>query len=169
MTGTLIGQDIRPSANTSYDIGTASLKYNNVYATTFQGTATSAQFADLAENYLGDNTYQPGTVIVFGGNNEVTIAEEYMSTKIAGVVSTNPAHLMNAGMPGEFVVAVALQGRVPCKVVGIVEKGDMIVASDISGVGVSCDNPKLGSVIGKALEDYNSTEIGTIEVVVGRL
>ena len=76
---------------------------------------------------------------------------------------------MNSEMPGDFVVAVALQGRVPCKVIGKVTKGDMIVASDVPGVGVASDNPKLGSVIGKALEDYDSTEVGTIEVVVGRL
>jgi hypothetical protein len=92
-----------------------------------------------------------------------------MTTKIAGVVSTNPAHLMNAEMPGDFVVAVALQGRVPCKVQGKINKGDMLVASDVPGVAVANDNPKLGSVIGKALENYDSTEIGTIEVVVGRL
>jgi hypothetical protein len=140
-----------------------------VYANLFQGTATSARFADLAENYLGDNTYEPGTVIVFGGQNEVTHSTEFMTTKIAGVVSTNPAHLMNAEMPGDFVVAVALQGRVPCKVQGKINKGDMLVASDVPGVAVANDNPKLGSVIGKALENYDSTEIGTIEVVVGRL
>jgi len=140
-----------------------------VYANVFNGVATSARFADLAENYLGDNTYEPGTIIVFGGQNEVTVAQEFMTTKIAGVVSTNPAHLMNAELAGDFVVTVALQGRVPCKVQGKINKGDMIVASDIPGVGVASDNPKLGSVIGKALENYDSTEVGTIEVVVGRL
>jgi hypothetical protein len=123
----------------------------------------------LAENYLGDNTYEPGTVIMFGGANEVTEANKMMTTKVAGVVSTNPAHLMNADLAGDFVVTVALTGRVPCKVVGNITKGDMIVTSDVPGVGVAMDNPKLGSVIGKALQDYNSTDIGTIEVVVGRL
>jgi len=170
MTGTLISRAIRPDGNNTYDLGTSGNKYANVWATTFQGTATSARFADLAENYLGDNTYEPGTVIVFGGQNEVTVSQDYMTTKIAGVVSTNPAHLMNSDLAGDFVVTVALQGRVPCKVLGKVNKGDMIVASDVPGVGVASDNPKLGSVIGKALENYdNSTEVGTIEVVVGRL
>tara|TARA_R110000803_G_scaffold30857_3_gene69262 strand:- start:9691 stop:16278 length:6588 start_codon:yes stop_codon:yes gene_type:complete len=169
MTGTLIGRAIRPSANNTYDLGTTGNKYANVYATLFQGTATSARFADLAENYLGDNTYEPGTVIMFGGVNEVTLANEMMTTKVAGVVSTNPAHLMNADLEGDFVVTVALTGRVPCKVVGNITKGDMIVTSDVPGVGVAIDNPKLGSVIGKALQDYNSTDIGTIEVVVGKL
>jgi hypothetical protein len=169
LTGQLNSRAIVPTANTTYNLGSASLKWDNVYANLFQGTATSARFADLAENYLGDNTYEPGTVIVFGGQNEVTHSTEFMTTKIAGVVSTNPAHLMNAEMPGDFVVAVALQGRVPCKVQGKINKGDMLVASDVPGVAVANDNPKLGSVIGKALENYDSTEIGTIEVVVGRL
>jgi hypothetical protein len=170
LSGTLISRTIRPDGNNTYDLGTSGNKYANVYATTFQGVATSARFADLAENYLGDNTYEPGTVVVFGGQNEVTISKGYMNTQIAGIVSTNPAHLMNAEMAGDFVVPVALQGRVPCKVQGKINKGDMIVASDTPGVGVATDNPKLGSVIGKALQNSNSGEdIVTIEVVVGRL
>ena len=110
-------------------------------------------------------------VPIFKGSriDEVTEANEMMTTKVAGVVSTNPAHLMNADLAGDFVVTVALTGRVPCKVVGNITKGDMIVTSDVPGVGIAMDNPKLGSVIGKALQDYNSTDIGTIEVVAGRL
>ena len=169
MTGTLITQAVRPNGTNTYDLGTSGNKWANVHATLFQGTATSARFADLAENYLGDNIYEPGTVVMFGGQNEVTVASGHMNTKIAGVVSTSPAHLMNSEMAGDFIVAVALTGRVPCKVQGKINKGDMIVASDQPGVGVASDNPKLGSVIGKALENYDSTEIGTIEVVVGRL
>src|SRR6056300_773576 len=169
LTGQLNSRAIVPTANTTYNLGSASLKYDNVYANIFNGTATSARFADLAENYLGDNTYEPGTVVMFGGANEVTISKGFMNNKIAGIVSTKPAHLMNAEMAGDFIVPVALQGRVPCKVVGKISKGDMIVASEDPGVGVASDNPKLGSVIGKALNDYDSTEVGTIEVVVGRL
>ena len=169
MTGTLTTRALTPSTNTTYAIGGSSSRYTTVYAQVFDGVATSARFADLAENYASDETYEPGTVIMFGGEKEVTLANEFMTTKIAGVVSTNPAHLMNAEMEGDNVVAVALQGRVPCKVVGKIDKGDMIVASDYPGVGVAMNDPKLGSVIGKALQDYNSTDIGTIEVVVGRL
>ena len=169
MTGTLTTRALTPSANATYNIGSGSARYSNVYADVFNGVATSARFADLAENYLGDNTYEPGTVIVFGGQNEVTVSQEFMTTKIAGIVSTNPAHLMNAELAGDFVVTVALQGRVPCKVSGKISKGDMLVASDVPGVAIASDNPKLGSVIGKALENYDSTEVGTIEVVVGRL
>lgn len=149
------------------------LRYNpstqTLTTSVFDGVATSARFADLAENYLGDAEYEPGTIVEFGGTAEITISQSYMNKKIAGVVSTNPAHLMNSALAGDFVVAVALQGRVPCKVQGQIEKGDMIVASDTPGVGVASDDPKLGAVIGKALENYDSTEVGTIEVVVGRL
>lgn len=149
------------------------LRYNpnsqTLTTSIFDGTATSARFADLAENYLGDNTYEPGTVVMFGGQNEVTISKGYMNKQVAGVVSTAPGYLMNSDMAGDFKVTVALQGRVPCKVQGNINKGDMIVSSDTPGVGIASDDPKLGSVIGKALENYNSTEIGTIEVVVGRL
>ena len=64
---------------------------------------------------------------------------------------------------------IALQGRVPCRVVGQIKKGDLIVTSNIPGVGISAgSNAKTGTLIGKALEDYNSDHIGTIEVAVGR-
>ena len=169
LTGTLNTRALLPTANTTYNIGSTTAKYSNVYATRFEGTAAEAEFADLAENYLGDNTYEPGTVLIFGGQNEVTISDQYMSTRIAGVVSTNPAYLMNSAMAGDFKVPVALQGRVPCKVMGTIRKGDMLVASDVPGVAIASDNPKLGSVIGKALENYENSEVGTVEIVVGRL
>ena len=80
--------------------------------------------------------------------------------------STDPGYLMNVESSG---LPVALQGRVPCKVVGLIYKGDMMVSSGTPGVAMAENNPKMGTVIGKALEDYHSTEVGTIEVVVGRL
>jgi len=103
---------------------------------------------------------------VFGGDKEVTIGTQPMDRRVAGVVSTNPAHLMNDGIEG---VDVALQGRVPCKVVGLIYKGDMMVTSHIPGVAMASSDPKIGTVIGKALEDYQSPEVGVIEVVVGRV
>lgn len=141
---------------------------SNNFITTgeFRGTATSARYADLAENYVADKQYEPGTVVEFGGEFEVTVAED-STTRIAGIISTNPAHLMNSDCAGEHVVAVALQGRVPCKVRGTISKGDMLVSAG-SGFARKCQNPMLGSVIGKALEDFSGVE-GVIEVVVGRL
>ena len=138
----------------------------DVWARIFNGTATSAYYADLAEIYASDAEYAPGTVVVFGGEKEITIANDFMDRRIAGVISTNPAHLMNASAEGQ---PVALQGRVPCYVTGVVHKGDMLISSHIPGVAVSSSTPLLGSVIGKALGTWNSTEVGTIEVVVGRI
>jgi hypothetical protein len=144
----------------------SSLTYNpssNLLST----TATAAQYADLAEKYTSDQEYVPGTIVMFGGNAEVTISED-RTKKVAGVVSTHPAYLMNSHLEGTSV-EVALQGRVPCKVEGTIHKGDMIVAGSTPGVGIAHNDPQLGQVIGKALENYNSTETGMIEVAVGRL
>jgi hypothetical protein len=120
----------------------------------------------LAENYLGDVKYEEGTVVMFGGDAEVTLALDG-TRRVAGVVSTNPAHLMNDGLKGETVVALALQGRVPCKVTGKIRKGDMLVAAG-NGCARAEEDPKMGQVIGKALEDFDG-DSGVIEVVVGRM
>jgi hypothetical protein len=129
------------------------------------GTATSAQYADLAEKYSTDAEYISGTVVIFGGEKEVTQSVSYMDTRLAGVISSNPAYLMNSAAEG---LPVALQGRVPCRVMGTIVKGDMLVSSSTPGVAVACGEPRIGSVIGKALENYDSQEVGIIEVVVGR-
>lgn len=130
----------------------------------FSGTATSAQYADLAEMYSADADIEPGTVVCFGGDAEVTTCMADADKKIAGVVSTNPAYLMNSDAEG---VAVALQGRVPCKVTGAIAKGDMLVSAG-NGMARAEENPAMGTVIGKALEDHAEGE-GVIEVVVGRM
>ena len=130
-------------------------------------TATAAKYADLAEKYTADADYEPGTVVMFGGDAEVTLCDTDACKKVAGVVSTKPAHLMNAGLEGAHVIDLALSGRVPCKVKGPVAKGDMMVSAG-GGYARAEQNPTLGSVIGKALED-NDNEEATIEVVVGRL
>jgi hypothetical protein len=131
------------------------------------GTATTARYADLAEVYASDRNYIPGTVVVFGGTSEVTVSLTSHDTKVAGVVSTNPAYLMNSELEG---VAVALQGRVPCRVLGPVVKGDRVVTSDVRGVAERLDMTKYqpGCIIGKALDSVPDGEIATIEVVVGR-
>jgi hypothetical protein len=124
--------------------------------------------ADLAEYYEGDKEYAVGTVLIFGGDKEVTIANRQGDHRVAGVVSDNAAYSMNGDCPG-FKNQVALQGRVPCRVVGKIEKGDLLIASNIAGCAVSAGgDARTGTVIGKALENYNSDHIGTIEVAVGR-
>lgn len=148
------------------NIGLPSRPFGQAYISTMYGVATSAQYADLAENYLSDKKYEPGTVLEFGGINEVTIAENE-TIRVAGVVTTNPAHLMNSKLKGENVVAIALQGRVPCKVLGPVKKGDMLQSAG-NGYAKAAKNPQLGTIIGKSLEDFNE-ENGVIEVCVGRL
>ena len=141
----------------------------NVTASHFVGTATEALYADLAEKYVADKDYEPGSIMVIGGDKEVTASSSYMDPTVAGVVSTNPAFLMNKDLTAEHVVDLALTGRVPCKVHGIINRGDMIVSGNIAGVGTSCTDPKFGTVVGKALENYNSKEVGIIEVIAGRL
>jgi cell shape-determining protein MreC len=69
--------------------------------------------------------------------------------------------------PG-FKNLVALQGRVPCRVVGKIKKGDLLVTSSIAGVAIAAVDVKVGTVVGKALQDYDSDHIGTIEIAVGR-
>ena len=124
--------------------------------------------ADLAENYEGDKQYEVGTVLVFGGDKEVTISTVKGDTRVAGVVSNTAAYTMYEACPG-LKNLVALQGRVPCKVVGKINKGDILITSGIPGVAVAATGDvKVGTVVGKALEIYDSDHIGTIEIAVGR-
>jgi len=161
MSGTLTSQGILPSANTTYDIGSSSYAYNTVYA-----KATSAQYADVAEVYEADAEYDVGTVVIFGGDKEITVSSMGNDTRVAGVISENPAYLMNDSATG---LPVALLGKVKCKVVGVIKKGDMLSThSQHPGVGRSASDPSVGTVIGKALEEYDSTEIGAINIVVGK-
>jgi hypothetical protein len=129
-------------------------------------TAISSRWADLAEKYLADAKYEPGTVLEFGGDFEVTIAKND-TRRVAGIVSTDPGFIMNRDLKESNTALVALQGRVPCKIIGPVLKGDLIVSAG-NGYAKSCADPKIGSVIGKSLEDFDG-DTGMIEVAVGRL
>jgi hypothetical protein len=144
------------------NIGSATNAFNTVFA-----RATSALYADLAEMYCADADYQPGTVLSFGGTQEVTISAIASDARVAGVVSTNPAHLMNSTLECDCAVALALTGRVPTLVTGSVRKGDMMISAG-NGHAQACATPAMGTVIGKALEDFDG-ETGTIEIVVGRM
>jgi hypothetical protein len=138
----------------------------NIWSSLFIGVATQARYADLAEAYVADAHYEPGTVLEFGGEHEVTLAED-STRKIAGVVSAKPAYLMNSECQGDHVVVLALTGRVPVKVRGTIRKGDMMISAG-GGYARPSTNPVLGSVLGKALENFDNGE-GVIEIVVGRL
>jgi hypothetical protein len=126
-----------------------------------------ATYADLAEYYEGDQEYKPGTVLVFGGEKEVTTSTTQNDTRLAGVVTTNPAYIMNQEQKG-IKVCIALAGRVPCWVIGRVKKGDMLTSSATPGCAVKAITPTLGAIVGKALEDKDYGEAGVIQVAVGR-
>ena len=162
-TGTITGGNIvNGNGNGIGNIGSSTVYFNTVFA-----KATSAQYADVAELYVADAQYAPGTVLEFGGANEVTIAED-STIRIAGVVSTDPAYLMNAGQAGEYIVPVALLGRVPCRVKGNIRKGDMLISGGDGYARPAQYQPLVGSVIGKALENHTGGD-GVITVVVGRI
>jgi hypothetical protein len=143
------------------NIGAVGSTFDTIFA-----KATSAQYADLAEKFLADQPYAPGTVLVFGGKQEVTQSVTDQDHRVAGVVSTNPSYIMNSGLNGNYAVELALQGRVPCYVVGPVEKGDLLV-STANGRARAVKSAPAGTIIGKSLQNFNGTT-GTIEIVVGR-
>ena len=150
-----------PTASNTYSFGNTT----NWWSKSFTVAAT-AQYADLAENYIGDADYVPGTIVEFGGEAEVTLCSGDMSSRVAGVVSTNPAYLMNGRLESTHVIAVALTGRVPTKVRGPIRKGDLIVSAG-EGFARAETLPQVGTVIGKALENFEG-DAGVIEVVVGK-
>ena len=159
------GNIVNSNANGVGNIGSATTYFNTVFA-----KATSAQYADLAEMYSADKNYTPGTVVAFGGEREITISTTSHATQVAGIISTNPSYLMNSSLDCANALEVALVGRVPCQVVGSIIKGDRLVTSNIAGVATVLDITQYqpGCIIGKALENYNSQDVGRIEVAVGR-
>ena len=142
------------------NIGSATVGFNTIFA-----KATSAVYADLAENYLSDVKYEAGTVVVFGGAQEITTTVMFADATVAGVISTDPAYLMNSASDGQ---PVALRGRVPVKVQGFTRKGDLLVTGNIPGTAVSVGRDiKYGqAVFAKALENKTTAEVGIIEAVI---
>ena len=123
----------------------------------------------MAENYEADADYEPGTVLCIGGDSEVTISDEAGSYKVVGVVSTNPAYLMNSKLQSNYPVSVALRGRVPCKVTGNVNKGDVIITGDVPGYGMVAADPQNLSplqIIGRALGNKLDAGQGIVEIIV---
>ena len=137
-----------------------------VTAALFTGVATSAQYADLAERYHADAIYPAGTVVVIGGVNEVTMSTQAMDHRVAGIISTAPGMMMNSEAGDDSTHPyVALRGRVPCRVVGPIQKGDLLCTSDTPGCAMSLIGSQSGLVIGKALQEHSGGE-GVIEVLV---
>ena len=159
---------ILASVNNTKNIGTATEKFNTIYATTFSGVASEAQYADLAERFEADDVYEAGTVVEMGGINEITEAVEELTDNVFGVISTNAAYLMNAGAGANNThPPVAMNGRVPVKVIGKVKKGDRLVSAGNGFARVaSVDEITAFNVIGRALKNKTSNGKGTVEVIV---
>ena len=160
-TGTVsVGNIVNTNANGVGNIGTSTTYFDTVFA-----KATSAQYADLAEYYVADADYAPGTVVIFGGEKEITVTATRADARVVGAVSTNPAYIMNAQSPG---VAVALRGRIPVNVVGPVTKGDSLVTSATPGfaesIGTDCTYGQ--SVFAKSLETNLAPGQKIIEVLI---
>ena len=127
-----------------------------------------ATYADLAEWYTSDKDYEPGTVLVFGGDSETTTTTTFGDSSVAGVVTTDPAYTMNDGLTGTRA-CIALAGRTPVKVLGTVKKGDLLTTASVAGYACKAMNPQIGTIIGKALENKDTAGFGVIEVAVGRM
>lgn len=171
--GALSTETVRPKANLTYDLGSSSLRWNNVYAITFNGTAVAAQYADLAERYESDSEYPHGTIVKLGGTKEITATREENDAQVLGVISQNPAYIMNDGAgPSNEWLPVAMTGRVPVKIEGPVTKGQRIVTSNTPGVGKAVNDDEIVSlltVVGRALTSNSDSNIKLVECVVGKL
>ena len=153
--------------NATTHTGTTGTFSGNITASYVIGTATEALYADLAENYEADDNYAPGTVLIFGGSAEVTTTDKTHDTRVAGVVSTNPAYLMNKDSGN---TSLGLTGRLPCLVKGPVDKGTLLVTSDTPGVAQALNDAyyKPGCVVGKSMNTLTDSSIELIEIAVGR-
>jgi hypothetical protein len=165
---TALAGSLLPDTDNTRNLGSAIRKYADIYCTNLFGTATTAEYADLAERFEADAIYEPGTVVELGGDKEITAVSSELSENVFGVISTQPGFLLN-GKAGQNDThpAVALQGRVPVKVIGKVNKGDRLVAAG-NGLARAANRSEVTSfnVIGRALESKTTEGISTINAVV---
>lgn len=133
-----------------------------------RGRAMEAEFADMAEIYIADDYLIPGNLVKLGGNKEITKTLSEFDNEIFGIISTAPGFLLNSRQKlTEHAYPVALKGRVPCLVKGTVRKGQRIVASDVAGVGMATDHFDAAAIIGRAIGEKHSDDVGAVEVAVG--
>ena len=133
-----------------------------------RGRAMEAEFADMAEIYKSDIELVPGNIVRLGGEMEITKTIKAYDEEVFGIISTAPGFLLNSKMKmQENAYPVALKGRVPCLVKGLVRKGQRIVSSEVEGVGMATDEYNPINIIGRALNDKISDGISTVEVAVG--
>ena len=157
--------------STQFPVIQAGVNMNITNNYKFRGIATSAEYADLAERYAADDIYEPGTVVTLGGTHEITSSKEEASIEVFGIISTAPGFEMNSGAGTDATHPfVALAGRVPCKVIGKVSKGQRLVTSSVAGYARAAFASELGDyrrIIGRALTSKEIDGVGLIEVVVG--
>jgi hypothetical protein len=161
LTSLTVSGAIKPTANATIDIGDSSHYFGTIY-----GLSTSAKYADVAEIYLNDEEVYPiGTVVIFGGDNEITATDVRADHRVAGVISATPALLMNQGADGQ---PVALRGRVMINIVGPVAKGDLLITSSTRGYAESVGGDlTLGAaVFAKSLNNDSDTGPRQIEGVI---
>jgi len=154
---------VNGAGNAVGNIGSSSSYFNKVFA-----QSTTALYADVAERFAADAIYEPGTVVELGGSAEITRVQLDASDKVFGVISTRPAFTMNGGAGEDDThPPVAMTGRVPVKVTGIVNKGDRLISAG-AGVARAAQPGEATSfnVIGRALSGKNTVESGTVEAIV---
>lgn len=155
--------------STSAVPNTLALRDNNadIYANIFQGIASSARYADVAERYETDMPVEPGDVVVIGGSKEITKSTVENDSDVFGVVSTNPAYRMNEDAGNDTTHPfVAMLGRVPCKVSGTVKKGQRLVTSDIPGVAIAATHGVVAHSFARSLVTKDTDDVAVIEVVI---
>ena len=160
--------EVTPMTNEFPTIGKG-IQLTNASNFKFRGIAVEAEFADLAEMYRSDKSYQAGTLIKIGGEKEVTIVSNDADPDIFGVVSTDPALLIGSRIGiNETRVPVALKGRIPVRTIGTVSKGNKLVSSEIPGVARAMrPGDSIEAVLGRALEDKTSSKEGLVEATIG--
>jgi hypothetical protein len=132
------------------------------------GNQINANYADVAERFAADTFYEAGTVVELGGSAEITKSSADLSENVFGVISTKAAYLMNS-LAGSDAThpPVAMTGRVPVKVVGIVNKGDRLesAGNGFARAAVSGEATAF-NVIGRALASKTDASEGTVEAIV---
>jgi hypothetical protein len=148
------------------NFGSSGNRVSTVFATTFNGTSTAAQYADLAENFRPDQNYMPGTIVALGGVEEITAVNDELSDSVFGVISDKPAYLMNSEQDGGAPVAVA--GRVPVRCIGLVNKGDRLVSAGNGMARAVSEDESINAfnVIGRAIKNKTTMKEGTVEAFV---
>ena len=158
-----IVNSIVPTSNVTVNLGSSSNWWNTIY-----GRAIQAQYADLAERFEADAEYAPGTVVEMGGTAEITKVVDELSEKVFGVISTNAAYLMNSAAGSDLThPPIAMSGRVPVRVVGLIAKGDRLVSAG-NGLARAGQHAELTpwNVIGRSLVDKTNSDEALIEAIV---